>query len=93
MTYSSGPVSGLEEPEVLPHGTQNGVHHEKETLMPIAIVGMACRLPGGVSNTEDLWEMCAQSRSGWSEVPKTRFNAEAFYHPNLDKPGCVSRSC
>ena len=56
---------------------------------PIAIIGMACRTPGQVSNPEDLWQMCAQGRSGWSEFPGSRFNQEAFYHPNPGKAGCV----
>ena len=56
---------------------------------PIAIIGMACRTPGQVSNPEDLWQMCAQGRSGWSEFPGSRFNHEAFYHPNPAKAGCV----
>ena len=56
---------------------------------PIAIIGMACRTPGQVSNPEDLWQMCAQGRSGWSEFPDSRFNHEAFYHPNPAKAGCV----
>ncbi len=59
--------------------------------MPIAVVGMACRLPGGITNPEDLWEACCQRRSGWSEMPKNRFNHESFYHPNIDRPGSVSK--
>lgn len=61
-----------------------------EAVKPIAVIGMACRLPGGISNPEDLWEACCQRRSGWSEIPKSRFNHESFYHPNQDRPGSVS---
>lgn len=64
----------------------NGVgdHDVPEKL---AIIGMACRLPGQVSTADDLWDMCSRRRSTWSEVPKSRFNSEAFYHPNPDRPG------
>ena len=60
-----------------------------EAVKPIAVIGMACRLPGGIANPEDLWEACCQRRSGWSEIPKSRFNHESFYHPNHDRPGSV----
>lgn len=73
-------------PETTPVHKNDG---KEESPIPIAIVGMACRLPGGVSSTDDLWEICAQGRSDWSKVPKSRFDQKAFYHPNLDKPGCV----
>ncbi|KAJ5247159.1 hypothetical protein N7468_002142 [Penicillium chermesinum] len=56
----------------------------------LAIIGMACRLPGDVSTPEDLWNLCARGKSTWSEVPKSRFNAEAFYHPNPDRPGAFN---
>ena len=55
--------------------------------MPIAIVGMACRLPGGVRSAEEFWQMCARARSGWSEMPQDRFDHGSFYHPNPAKPG------
>ena len=54
---------------------------------PIAVVGMACRLPGDVTTPAELWELCSRSRSGWSEIPKDRFNAASFYHPNPQKLG------
>ena len=61
-----------------------------EAVKPIAVVGMACRLPGGIANPEELWEACCQRRSGWSEIPTSRFNHESFYHPDHDRPGSVS---
>lgn len=58
--------------------------------MQIAIVGMACRLPGHVSNLESFWNLCLKAKDTWSEVPKDRFSQENFYHPNPDKTNCVS---
>ncbi|KAK1569964.1 beta-ketoacyl synthase domain-containing protein [Colletotrichum navitas] len=55
--------------------------------MPIAIVGMACRLPGSVSSPAEFWELCSRARTGFTPVPKERFNHEAFYHPNPGKTG------
>ncbi|KAG4440758.1 hypothetical protein IFR05_003745 [Cadophora sp. M221] len=59
-------------------------------VMPIAIVGMGCRLPGDVSTPDEFWELCSRARSGWSPIPKSRFNHEAFHHPNPDKMGCYN---
>ena len=59
-------------------------------VMPIAIVGMACRLPGGSSNPEKLWNMVASGRSGWSSIPAERFTQSSFEHPTSDVGGTVS---
>ena len=58
-----------------------------EKPMPIAIVGIACRMPGDVSSPAEFWELLSRSRTGFSEVPQTRFNADTFYHPNAGKGG------
>lgn len=54
---------------------------------PIAVIGIGCRLPGGVTNTETLWELLAAGKNTWSPVPARRFNEAAFYHPNPDNNG------
>ena len=63
----------------------------EEEIMQIAIIGMACRLPGYISNLESFWNLCLEARNTWSKVPKDRFSQETFYHPNPDKTNCVSR--
>ncbi|KAF7158736.1 hypothetical protein CNMCM5623_003900 [Aspergillus felis] len=54
---------------------------------PIAIVGMGMRLPGGVRTADDFWDAIIDQKDCSSEVPKTRYNIDAFYDP--DKPQCV----
>ncbi|KAH8817121.1 putative polyketide synthase [Xylogone sp. PMI_703] len=55
--------------------------------MPIAVVGLSCRFPGGANNEASLWDMLAQGRHAWSEIPKERLNAAAFYHPDNNRKG------
>lgn len=58
--------------------------------IPIAIIGVGCRFPGGANDTEKLWSLLAEGRSAWTDVPKDRFNWEAFYHPNADVNGTLN---
>ncbi|KAI1087095.1 hypothetical protein F5B19DRAFT_500382 [Rostrohypoxylon terebratum] len=52
---------------------------------PIAIIGLSCKFAGSASNAEKLWEMLAEGRSAWSEVPVSRFNVKGTHHPNHEK--------
>ncbi|RYP61834.1 hypothetical protein DL770_009703 [Monosporascus sp. CRB-9-2] len=55
--------------------------------VPIAIIGMGCRFPGGANSPEALWKLLAEGRSAWREFPKERFNWDAFYHPHPEVGG------
>lgn len=57
---------------------------------PIAIIGMSGKFPGEASNPTKLWDLCSQGRDAWTPIPSTRFNQEAFYHPDSTRNGSVS---
>ena len=44
------------------------------TAKPIAIVGMSCRFPGGVTNPSKFWDMLAEGRNGVSSIVLTNPN-------------------
>ncbi|KAK4447399.1 hypothetical protein QBC34DRAFT_440144 [Podospora aff. communis PSN243] len=52
---------------------------------PIAIIGMSCRFAGDATNPERFWDMLAQGRNAWSEIPSARFNPKGVFHPDPEK--------
>jgi hypothetical protein len=50
--------------------------------VPVAIVGMGCKLPGGNSSPSKLWDFLYDAKSSWApKAPRDRFNWDAFTHP------------
>lgn len=51
----------------------------------VAVIGMACRFPGDATNPSKLWDLLMDGKSAWSEIPATRWNHEAHYHPSQER--------
>ncbi|KAJ5736904.1 uncharacterized protein N7483_002029 [Penicillium malachiteum] len=54
-----------------------------EQLEPIAVIGM-----GDVKSPAHFWDMLINKKTGQTpKVPASRFNIDAHFHPNNDRPG------
>ncbi len=61
---------------------------QSQELEPVAIVAMSCRLPGGVRNPDDLWELLVDGRDAVTPFPDDRgWDTERLYDPDPDTPG------
>jgi phthiocerol/phenolphthiocerol synthesis type-I polyketide synthase B len=68
-------TGGEVEPVFADAGTRQHGHE------PVAIVGVGCRFPGGVSGLDDLWDFLAAGESGIREVPAGRWSRFADGSP------------
>lgn len=86
-----GQVHGLTNGFSTGQTTANGSNSmNDDASMPIAIIGVGGRFPGEATNPEKLWDMISKGRTALSEVPKDRFNIDAFYHPHAERQGTMN---
>ncbi|WHT16646.1 SDR family oxidoreductase [Crossiella sp. CA-258035] len=65
-----------------PESTTEAVRNE-----PIAIVGLGCRLPGGIGTPGQLWDALLAEVDAVGPVPADRWHAEQWYDADVTSPG------
>ncbi|AOX02678.1 hypothetical protein BJP34_27445 [Moorena producens PAL-8-15-08-1] len=60
---------------------------QRQKSEPIAIVGMGCRFPGGVKDSESFWQLLKNGVDSITEIPGERWDIKDYYHPDPDVPG------
>ncbi|WP_191499896.1 type I polyketide synthase, partial [Mycobacterium simulans] len=70
------------------------MYGEKRTVdttrvTPVAVIGMACRLPGGIDSPDRFWEALLRGDDLVTEIPLDRWDADEFYE---SEPGAAGRS-
>ncbi|MFE0024994.1 beta-ketoacyl synthase N-terminal-like domain-containing protein [Amycolatopsis sp. NPDC059021] len=57
---------------------------------PIAVIGVGCRLPGGVNGPDELWRLLMAAESAISKVPEGRW--EQFGHDSPEQAEALART-
>jgi len=54
-----------------------------------AIIGMGCRFPGSANTPEQFWKLLCDGIDVIAEIPKERFDIDAFFDADPAKPGKI----
>ena len=60
---------------------------ESSLQEPIAIIGSACRFPGGAQNAEAFWQLLSNQVDAVTPVPEGRWGNGSYYDKDPDAPG------
>jgi len=60
---------------------------ERRRTEPIAVVGMACRFPGGANSPQQYWDLLRDGRDAITEIPRERWELERYYSSDRNASG------
>lgn len=60
---------------------------ERAKAEPIAIVGLGCRFPGGVSDAASYWDLLRNGVDAITDVPRDRWDVDGYYDADPNVPG------
>jgi acyl transferase domain-containing protein/NADPH:quinone reductase-like Zn-dependent oxidoreductase/acyl carrier protein len=92
QAHDTGAYTGLSEEQLkllLSRTERKLQRRERQAQMPIAVVGMACRLPAGIASPDQFWEFLQRQGDGITEVPRDRWDADELYEAEPGVPGKV----
>ncbi|SPJ86910.1 uncharacterized protein FTOL_11935 [Fusarium torulosum] len=78
LTGSGGSVDAFQDSKF-----SSSVEKDKD----IAVVGIACHLPGGITTPAEFWDFIDNSGDAIVDVPIDRWDANALYNLDPDAPG------
>lgn len=89
MTPNSGPsLTPLQQAFMVLERTRAKLDLlEQRQHEPIAILGVGCRLPGGVESAEQCWQLLRDGVDAISEVPPDRWDLARYYDADPIAPG------
>ncbi|MCJ1379111.1 hypothetical protein MMC17_002211 [Xylographa soralifera] len=62
----------------------------QDVIEPIAVIGYSLEFPQDATSSDGFWQMFVEGRSAMSDIPKDRFNLDAFYHPHSKRTGTMN---
>ncbi len=83
-------LAGFLLEKILPEAGEAAVSEIRtggDSREPLAVVGIACRLPGGADTPEKLWQLVAEGRDVVGEVPSARWDINRYYDADPAVPG------
>jgi acyl transferase domain-containing protein/NAD(P)-dependent dehydrogenase (short-subunit alcohol dehydrogenase family)/SAM-dependent methyltransferase/acyl carrier protein len=89
MSELSSRIANLspEKRAILARRLQQGKASPPPVSEPIAVIGVGCRLPGGVDGPEAFWRMLSGRVDAITEVPPDRWPADEFYDADPSAAG------
>ena len=63
---------------------------EQARSEPVAVIGMACRLPGGADSPDAYWRLLRNGTDAVCDVPAERWDIDAYYDPD---PAAAGKMC
>jgi hypothetical protein len=96
VAESTNPISGEKLPEFFKDNMGSikadprpPSSFDKDTLEPVAIIGLSLRFPQNATSESEFWEMLLKKQCASTDYPGDRMNIDAFFNPDPNKINTV----
>lgn len=84
------PEAALEEASLSEHAGDSATLSGAVPEQALAVVGMACRLPGNVKTPEEFWSLLSEGIDAIGDVPASRWDGGRCCDGDREKPGTIA---